>query len=286
MMKHFRILHYLLKDKQNYHKDEELSNLWETYLFYLTHVRQMSWVLINKKIRYFLRYKKLYITKVLIIFSILFAGLFYGGRFIIEHNNFFEVKRIVSKQRVDTLYCPDSIPLNSYIERTARIAGISKEKLLTRVSFAVFYSVDSLKTYDKWLKSLGELESRQNIKAENGQYWGYWQMGEYARRVCGFGGVSKKEYLSSYDVQKANVVIYLKKNYRELKPYLDKYNNKIIRGYHLTLSGMLAMSHNCGGGEFIKFLNSGCTYIPHDGNIASTNYLTLGNYNITELLKD
>ena len=48
---------------------------------------------------------------------------------------------------------------------------------------------------------------------------------------------------------------------------------------------MLAMSHNCGVGEFIKFLNSGGTYIPVDGNgVKSTDYLTLGNYNIKDII--
>lgn len=283
-MKHFRLLHYLLKDKKNYHRDEELAHQWDTYLFYLAHVRQMSWHLIKKKFIYFIEYKKWYLTKLLFIWLVILGGAFYGGKWILNHNSFFEVKRVVSNVQVDTLYCPDSIPIERYIERTARIAGTTKDKLLRKVAFVTFYSEDTLKTADKWLKALAELESRQTLKAENGQYWGMWQMGSAARNIVGFGGVSKKEFLGSYDVQKAAVVIYLKNNYRVLKPYLTKYNNKIIRGYHLTLSGMLAMSHNCGTQGLISFLNSGCTYIPHDGNIASTNYLTLGNYNIKPLL--
>ena len=285
-MKNSNLLHYFLKDKKNYHRDEELAQQWDTYLFYLNHVRQMSWHLIKKKFFYFIRFKKIYITKVILIFTILFGSAFYSGKWILNHNSFFEVKRIVSKPIVDTLYCPDTIPIDNYIKRTSRIAGVSKEDILKKVYFVTFYSEDTLKTSDKWLKALGELESRQNPKAENGIYWGEWQMGPVARNSCGFGGVSKKEYLGSYDVQKANVIIYMKNNYRFLRPYLDKYNNKIIRGYHLTLSGMLAMAHNCDPQKFIIFLNSGCTIVPHDGNIPSTNYLTLGNYNVKELLTD
>jgi thioredoxin-related protein len=285
-MKHFRILHYLLKDKKNYHRDEELANQWDTYLYYLAQVRQLSWHLIKKKFVYFIKFKKIYLIKVLALFTILFFGLFFGGKYIIEHNSFFEVKRIVTSAPVDTFYCPDSIPVDSYIERTARIAGLSKDKVLKKVAFVMFYSEDTLKTADKWIKVLGQMESHNNPKAENGTRWGEWQMGQYERNSCGFGGVSKKEYLGSKDVQRANVIIYLKRNYRELKPYFNKYNNKIIRGYHFTLSGMLAMVHNCGGPQFIRFLNSGCTYIPMDGNMPSTNYLTIGNYNIKELLVD
>jgi hypothetical protein len=285
-MKHFKILHYLLKDKKNYHRDEELAQLWDSYLYYLYQIRLMSWYLIKKKFLYFLKFKKTYLVKVLLLITVVAGGLFYGGRWILHHNSFFEIKRIVVNVPIDTLYCPDSIPIDNYIERTARIAGTTKEKIQQKVAFVTFYSIDSTKTADKWLKVLGQMESRCNIKADNGLgNWGYWQMGEYGRRVCGFGGVTKAEYLSSYEVQKANVIFYMKKNYKELKPYFDKYNNKIIRGYHFTLSGMLAMVHNCGGPAFIRFLNSGCTSIPMDGNMPSTNYLTIGNYNINDLLK-
>jgi len=285
-MKHFRILHYLLKDKKNYHKDEELARSWDTYLYYLGEVRKMSSFLIKQKFLYFIKFKKLYITKVFLFFAILFGSAFYGGKYILEHNSFFEVKRIVTSAPIDTLYCPDSIPIDNYVERTARIAGVTKDKIFKKVYFVTFYSEDTLKTPEKWLKALAELESRQNFKAENGQYWGAWQMGQGARSSVGFGGVSKKEFLGSQDVQKAAVIIYLKNNYRVLRPYLERYNNKIIRGYHLTLSGMLAMSHNCGTQGLITFLNSNCTVVPHDGNIPSSNYLTLGNYNIKELLTD
>jgi len=285
-MKHLKILHYLLKDKNNYHKDEELSQTWDAYLYYLNQVRQMSWYLIKKKFVYFLEHKKLYITKVLLLILLLSTGLFYGGRWVLRHNPFFEVKKVVIDTPIDTLYCPDSIPIDSYIERTARIAGTTKDKIMKKVAFVVFYSEDTTKTADKWLQALAELESHQNLKAENGSFWGAWQMGTGARASVGFGGVSKTAFLNSYEVQRAATVLYIKYNHKVLKNYLNKYNNKIIRGYHLTLSGMLAMAHNCGSQGLITFLNSNCTVIPHDGNIPSTNYLTLGNYNIKEFLED
>jgi len=285
-MKHLRILHYILKDKNNYHKDEDLSMNWDTYSYYLSQVRQMSWFLLKKKFIYFLKYKKIYILKLCTFLSIIFGLLIFGGKYVLEHNSFFEVKRLTSNKKMDTIYVPDSILLTSYIKKISNTLSIKENELLSKLYFVTYYSEDTNKNADKFLEMLSELESRKNFKAENGVYWGGWQMGPSARSSAGFGGVSKKEFLGSYEVQKAAVIIYLKRNYTILKPYLDKYNNKIIRGYHLTLSGMLAMSHNCGAQGLISFLNSGCTYIPHDGNIASTNYLTLGNYNIKEFLVD
>jgi len=285
-MKHNSILHYFLKDKKNYHRDEELSHQWETYLFYLAHVRQMSWQLIKKKFFYFIKFKKIYLTKVIILFTILFSGAFYGGKWLINHNSFFEVKRIVTAKKLDTVYVPDTISLSKYIKKISKSLSTDSASLVRRLAFVTYYTQDSTKNAERFLKMLAELESHQNIKAENGLHWGEWQMGKRERELCGFGGISKKDYLGSYNIQKANAIIYIKRNYVYLKPYLDKYDNRIIRGYHLTRSGMLAMSHNCGADGFIKFLNSNCTYVPHDGNIPSTNYLTLGNYNIKELLVD
>jgi hypothetical protein len=210
--------------------------------------------------------------------------LFFGGQYLLDHNSFFQIKRIVTNNPPDTLYCPDTIPIESYTQRVSKISGISVDKIKNKIFIVIIYSDDSTKTSDKWLKFLGQIESKCRIRAENGQYWGYWQMGTNARYSTGFGGVSKKDYLNSYDVQKASVIIYLKNNYKILSPYIKKYNNKVIRGYHLTTSGLLAMSHNCGPNGVINFLENGC--IPNDSNIESTRYLTLGNYNVKDILSD
>jgi hypothetical protein len=280
-----RLLHYLLKDKNNYYKDEELSNDWEIFEFYLSHVRQMSWILIKKKFLYFIQYKKIYIFKLLLIFSIFIGGIFFGGKFLLENNPFIEIKKTVADTIVENIYCPDTINVEQYLERLSRISGKNKEYILARTNIIVVFTEDSTKTSDKWLKALGYIESKNRIDAEKGQYWGEWQLGTKARQDAGFGEWSKSDFLNNRDVQMVATKIYTKKNYEAIKPYIKKYNNRILKTYHLTESGMLAMAHNCGVGEFIKFLNSGGTYIPVDGNgVKSTNYLTLGNYNIKDIL--
>jgi hypothetical protein len=283
-MKHLRFLHYFLKDKKNYHRDQELARSWEIYTYYLDQVRKMSWYLIKMKIFYFVRYKKLYILRVLTFFSIFLALTFYGGRYILENNSFFTVKRVVTNSPVDTIYVPDTISIDEYQRRIMRISSISEDEMKSKLSFVIYYTIDTNKTAEKWLKRLAYIESTDNIKAVNGDYWGMWQMGPSARKSVGFGGVSLREYLASYEVQRASVIIYLKNNYRILKPYILKYDNKMFRGYHLTMSGMLAMSHNCGPQGVIDFLNNG--YVPQDSGKPLTRYLSLGNYDVYDLLQD
>jgi hypothetical protein len=220
------------------------------------------------------------------IFTIILGSFFFGGKYILEHNTFFQVQRIVEKFEKDTIYVPDTIPLNTYINKLSKSLSMDSSKLVNRVYFTVYYTRDTSKNFEKFLKMLAELESRQNQRAVNGEHWGYWQNSSNVRKQFGYGGVSKEDYLNSKAIQKENTIKYMKDNYLVLRPYLNKYENKIIRGYHLTLSGMIAMAHNCGPGGLRSFLNSNCTNVPHDGNIASTNYLTLGNYDIKELIED
>ena len=283
-MKHFRILHYLLKDKKNYHRDQDLSRDWEIYTYYINQIRKMSLFLIRMKIFYFVKYKKLYILRILSLLSIFIGLIFFSGSYIINNNSYFSVKRIIANVPVDTIYVPDTISIEEYQRRIMRISDISKDEMVTRLAFITYYTVDTNKTAEKWLKRLAQIESNNKLTALNGDYWGMWQMGPGARKSVGFGGVSQKEYLASYDVQRASVIIYLKNNYRILKPYIMKYDNKMYRGHHLTMSGMLAMSHNCGPQGVINFLNSG--YVPLDGGNPSTRYLSLGNYDVYDLLQD
>lgn len=284
-MKHFRFLHYFLKDKNNYEKDEELSRSWDIYLYYLDQIRLMSWYLIRMKLLYFIKYKKVYIIKLISILSILLGIIFFGGKYVLEHNPFIEIKKAVVETPIETIYVPDTISISDYTKRMARISGASVDEINSKVLFVISYSEDSLKTSDKWLKALAQLESKQDIKAENGQYWGAWQMGQGARNSVNMGDFTKTQYLESYDIQELSVKLYTKKNYEYLKRYIKKHENTIMRTYHLTQSGMLAMAHNCGPQGVVQFLESGGSYIPKDGNgVASTNYLTLGNYNIQNIL--
>jgi hypothetical protein len=288
MMRNSRILHYLLKDKKNYHRDKELSQQWDVYLYLLHQVRQLSWQLIRKKFIYFIKYKKLYLTRVLLILSIFFGSAYFSIKWLVDHNPFFEVKRIAKIATVDTLYCPDTIPLNTYIIRTAHIAETTPEKIQKKVSFIVFYTEDSTKTVKKFLERLGEIESRNDYKSRRvgSQYLGRWQMGDAARKVVGFGNISYDKFLNTPELQDAAVILLLKYNYAYMKPYLNRYNNRIIRGYHLTTSGMLAMAHNVGADEVIKFLNSNCSYVPRDGNGPADRFLILGNYNMKSITNE
>lgn len=290
-----RFLHYLLHDSDNYHHDDSLKQRWDVYKYLLGHVSKESLPLLKDKFVYFLKYKKLTSLKRFLIgaflLSTVYFGAYYGTRAVVNYINtefglhIFETS-VKYVPKVDE-YIPDTIPVERRRKELSILLNMSESELDKKFNFITFYSVDSTKTLKKFLERLGEIESRNDYKSRRpgSQYLGRWQMGDAARRVVGFGNISYDKFLNTPEIQDAAVVLLLKYNYNYLKPYLKRYNNKIIRGYHLTTSGMVAMAHNVGADAVIGFLNSNCANVPRDGNGPADRFLILGNYDLSSLEK-
>lgn len=291
-MKFERLFHYILKDKEGYSKDEILKQRWETYLYILKTLRIQSFPLLKDKFIYFLKFKKLTSLKRFTIFLFLIGSLYFAGKFGISTTQNYLSNRFgwfknetVGINIVQSVYVPDTIDMKIYIKRFKNQTGLGDGDIVKKFEFVTVYTVDSTKTLKKFLERLGEIESRNNYKVRRpgSQYLGRWQMGDGARRTIGFGSISYDKFLNTPEIQDAAVVLLLKYNYNYLKPYLKKYNNKIIRGYHLTTSGLIAMAHNVGADAVVSFLNSGCSNVPRDGNGPSDRFLILGNYDLSSL---
>jgi hypothetical protein len=286
-----KILHYLLKDKQNYHKDAILKARWESYKFILNYVKRESFSILKYKLIYFLTYKKLSTLKRLLfglsVIILLYFSVYFVSKYIINYFGW-NIEKIIKPVTKITEYVPDTILIEKRIQSLSKTLDISKHEINKKFDFIVFYTVDSTKTFKRYLELLGEIESgNEYTKRRTGsQYLGRWQMGDDARRTVGFNNISYEKFLNTPEIQDAAVVLYMKHNYNYMKPYLIKYDNKIIRGYHLTISGLIAMSHNCGADAVIQWLKRNCAEpVPRDGNGSSDRFLTLGNYNLTTLEK-
>ena len=293
MMK-LRFLHYLLKDKEGYHKDEELKQRWDTYLYVLNTLTIQSLPLLKDKFIYFLKYKKWTTLKRILIGVFIVGSVYLGGSmgvksikgYLNTKLGWFEEKK-ESVMLTQTIFVPDTIEMKTYLKNFTYHTGLNEAQILQKFEFITVYTVDSTKTLKKFLERLGQIESGNNYKSRRpgSQYLGRWQMGDGARRTIGFGSISYDKFLNTPEIQDAAVVLLLKYNYDYLKPYLKKYDNKIIRGYHLTKSGLMAMAHNVGADAVLNFLNSGCSNVPRDGNGPSDRFLILGNYDLSSLEK-
>ena len=293
MMK-LRFLHYLLKDKEGYHKDEELKQRWDTYLYVINTLTIQSFPLLKDKFIYFLKYKKWTTFKRFLIGVFIVGTVYLGGSlgvksikgYLNTKLGWFEEKK-ESVMLTQSIYVPDTIEMKVYLKNFIQSTGLNESQILQKFEFITVYTVDSTKTLKKFLERLGQIESGNNYKSRRpgSQYLGRWQMGDGARRTIGFGSISYDKFLNTPEIQDAAVVLLLKYNYDFLKPYLKKYDNKIIRGYHLTKSGLMAMAHNVGADAVLSFLNSGCSNVPRDGNGPSDRFLILGNYDLSSLEK-
>ena len=290
-MEHFKLLHFILKDKKNYDKDDDLKQRWESYLYVINGLRRQSYHMLKDKFIYFLKYKKWSTFKRLSLFIsisiLLYSGVFYGGKTVIKElgwDKYFKKSLFTSQQ---TIYIPDTIQMEEYIKNFAIQTDLTNKEVNEKFQFITVYTVDSTKTLKKFLERLGEIESRNNYQArrQGSQYLGRWQIGDAARKAVGLGSISYDKFINTPEIQDAAVILLLKLNYSTMKKYLIKYDNKIIRGYHLTTSGLLAMAHNVGADAVIKFLNSNCSMVPSDGNGPADRFLILGNYEIKEELE-
>lgn len=285
------ILHYILKDKHNYHKDTVLKARWESYKFILNYVKRESFSILKYKLIYFLTYKKLSTLKRLLFgLSVIFL-LYFSISFISKYAiNYFgwNIEKIIKPVNKIIEYVPDTIPIDNRILSLSKTLNISKHDVNKKFNFIVFYTIDSTKTLKKFLELLGEIESGNTYtkRREGSQYLGRWQMGDDARRTVGFNNITYEKFLNTPEIQDAAVVLYMKHNYNYMKPFLKKYDNKIIRGYHLTISGLIAMAHNCGADAVIQWLKRNCAEpVPRDGNGTSDRFLILGNYDLLTLEK-
>ena len=289
-----RLIHYLLKDKEGYHKDDDLKQRWDTYVYILNVLRLQSFPIIKDKFLYFLEYKKITTLKRITIGLFLIGSIYLGGKLGVNMvtdylNTKFGWFKSPQKQNIlpQSIYVPDTITMKDYIKTFSQKTGLNQTEIIQNFEFITVYTVDSTKTLKKFLERLGQIESGNNYKSRRigSQYLGRWQMGDGARRTVGFGSISYEKFLNTPEIQDAAVVLYLKHNYEFMKPHLKKYDNKIIRGYHLTISGLLAMAHNAGSDAVVRFLNSNCKNVPSDANGTSDRFLILGNYDVSSMEK-
>ena len=144
-----------------------------------------------------------------------------------------------------------------------------------------------MKTLKDFLNDLGARESggKYNIINRFG-YAGKYQMGEMALTDAGYykkpscrynndwsgiftgkdGVNSINDFLNNPNAQENAQIIYKKKQWGYLKAVgADKYVGKIVNGYEITSSGLLAGAHLKGAGSVIKYLKSGGQVIEKDG---------------------
>jgi len=166
-----------------------------------------------------------------------------------------------------------------------------------------------MKTLKDFLNDLGARESGGNYKAFNKYgYAGKYQMGEAALIDAGYytksskiynndwrgqfvgkdGVRSMQDFLNNPNAQENAQMIFKKKQWGYLKALgAHKYSGKIINGFKVTDSGLLAAAHLKGAGSVIKYLKSDGKIIEKDGFGTSVeSYMKrFAGYDVSEITK-
>jgi hypothetical protein len=117
--------------------------------------------------------------------------------------------------------------------------------------------IDTTKTHEMFLKSIGNFESGNDYKKVNRLgYLGRYQFSlrtlKYLKIKC-----SAQEFIDQPMLQEYAMEQYLLKNKEELSNIIGEYQFKTYRGVYITESGILAAAHLGGAGSVKKFFRGG-----------------------------
>jgi hypothetical protein len=178
------------------------------------------------------------------------------------------------------------IPSTGDIEKDSLNIVRHKRKFGRNKEYIIFYLKDPSKNYEKWKTALAGIESggwtnQYESRRVGSQYWGKYQMGEFARKKVGMDGVTWENWRDNPELQEIALNIWIDILYKELEKDIKKYDGTFVGGWYITESGIIAMAHNVGGPLVKSFLYSGGVDVPKDGSGKdATRFLILGNYDL------
>jgi hypothetical protein len=117
-----------------------------------------------------------------------------------------------------------------------------------------------------FMEQIAKIESGGNHKVVN-QYgmMGRYQFSPTTVRGLGFR-VTQQEFLQNKELQDTVMVTYMRTNYKELAPLINRYEGKVIDGVKINRATVLAGAHFAGSGGMRSYLVSNGQRVVVDGN--------------------
>ena len=267
-------LNHFLNKKSEFTNDEKLKSSNDQYFFLLGEVKKLSNHIVVENIKYYFEYKKAYLVRLLAVLVVklaIFVGIIVGGLFSLDYFGVVNISKAIPKaEKRLTVYLPDN--------DTSNITKIRKT-----FDVIIFYPPDPKKGWKMFKQSLHNIETKGTSNAasysqQNGQYWGKYQLGTDARKLVGLEKMSWKEFSTNPDLQEGAILTWMRLMRTIMKPDIDRYNGRYMRGFQITESGIIAMAHNCGEGGARVFLSSNGNSLPEYGNPVL--FGKLGGYNL------
>lgn len=246
--KFLRSLFDLTADDEKIPTDTQLDDRIEELGFYMHHVWTLLWSIVKKKVWFYLVYKWKKWLKKLTYLAIVVVAVYFAWIKVAQ-------------------------PIFIIQEKTQQISNIHEEYKNLEIPAGNLL----------FMRTMSKLESRQNYRICNGQYWGAFQLGDAARKEVGLQGMDKETFLADSIIQIWAMNKYMAKNFEYIKKTIVNYKipvkGGVLIGNHLvTQSGFMGASHLVGAFAAIDFVTSNGKNVAIDGNgVPLTKYLELNN---------
>lgn len=257
-----------LNRKSDFERNVELAALNDQYFYLLGAVKNLLNHVIWENLKYYFHYKKLYLSKLILVISLVTMGvatMILGGVYI--YNDL--TKNVVKKEKyIFSVYIPDTDTLS---QQYATAHGYN---------FKIIFLPDQRKDWKLYKHAVHGIETRgfsdsASYHQRNGIYWGKYQLGPLARQVAGIkANISFEEFASNPELQEGAFLAWIRFIKTSIQPEINKYTGRFMCGVQITESGIISMAHNAGIGATQAFLSRG-TNPP--GGLA---FLKLGGYNL------
>ena len=143
--------------------------------------------------------------------------------------------------------------------------------------------IDEIPNLNLFLNDIGFRESSNRYDVVNQYgYLGKYQFGIKTLKSIGIE-TTKKEFLSSPDLQEEAMITLLKSNQHNLRRQIKKYEGKLVNGILVTESGLLAAAHLGGPGSVKKWLRSGVDFKDGNGTKITSYIKTFNGYDLAML---
>ena len=261
-----------LNKKSDFTKDVNLAAANEQFYYLLGEEKRLFKYVLTQNIKYFLKYKKVYLLKLFTVFTGLLAFIFsivIGLFFTLNYFNVIDVSKAKPKKSDKiTIYLPDYDTIN-------------QKKLEKSFNVVIFFLPDTKKDWKLYKKAMHNIETRGTTDAQSyytlspsGEYWGRYQMGATARKLGKAESYTWKAFSTNPEAQEAAFLEWIKYLKKSMHPEINKYSGSFISGIQMTESGIISMAHNAGDGATKSYLQN--------GNIPSNvlKFAKLGGYNL------
>jgi len=168
--------------------------------------------------------------------------------------------------------------------KITEVNSIEVEKLVVTKEIEIKAEViKEIPNLNLFLNDIGFRESsnRYDIVNQYG-YMGKYQFGIKTLKSLGIK-TTKKEFLSSPDLQEEAMITLLKSNQHNLRRQIKKYDGKLVNGILVTESGLLAAAHLGGPGSVKKWLRSGEDFKDGNGTKITSYIKTFNGYDLAML---